>query len=164
MGKFGLFLINEERSFLGHRVGDVLTAMQDVQQDMPNLGSRHLTRIAEELVNQIRKILHSSWSPKYNKHLKELQKIGVAIMRTVEEKGDLKEIIPTATQSLQSLSSKLGVKINNLDAPETMPGQEVGQNDFQMTGNGPEDQQGGGQQDMSGQSPPSQQGAPPGMM
>lgn len=141
MGKFGLFLVNEEKSYLGHRVGDVLTAMQDIQQDMPNLGTRHLTKIAEDLVNQIRKIIHGSWSPKYFKHLQELQKVGVAIMRTIEEKGDLKELIPTATQMLQSLSSKLGVKVNALEAPDAIPGQNASQSDFQITGDGSQNQQ-----------------------
>lgn len=117
MDRFKLFLLNEERSFLGHRVGDVLTAMQDVQQDIPNLGQRHLTKLGEDLVNQIRKILHSRWSAKNYKHLKELQKIGVAIKRAIDEKGDLRELLPAATQAMQDLSTKLGVKVNNLQAP-----------------------------------------------
>lgn len=137
MKKFKNYLLNEEANFLGHRVGDILTAMQDVQQDMPNLGTRHLTKIAEELVNQIRKILHGSWSAKHQKDLRELQKVGVAIMKTIEEKGDLKEIIPAATQQLQNLSGKLKVKVNNLEAPQ-MPGEDISQNDFQLTGQGPE--------------------------
>lgn len=158
--RFKVFLLNEERSFLGHRVGDVLTSMQDIQTDMENLGSRQLTRMAEDLVNQIRKILHSNWSPKSLKHLKELQRIGVAIQKTIEEKGDLKEILPAATQSLQQLSGKLGVKVNTLDAPEQMPGEDIGQEDFQLTGQGPQQgqQQGAPPQ---GQMPP--QGAPQGM-
>jgi hypothetical protein len=167
MDRFKVFLLNEERSFLGRKVGDVLTAMQDVQQDMPNLGQRHLTKIAENLVNQIRKILHGRWSPKYQKDLRELQKVAVAIMRTIEEKGDLKEILPTATQTVQTLSGKLGVKVNNLEAPEQLPGQDATPQDFQMTGMGPAQQQGqapGGQppQDPSGgQAPGGQPGAQP---
>lgn len=154
--RFKVYLLNEERSFLGHRVGDVLTSMQDIQTDLGNLGSRQLTRMAEDLVNQIRKILHSNWSPKSIKHLKELQRIGVAIQKTIEEKGDLKEILPAATQSLQQLSGKLGVKVNALDAPEQMPGEDIGQEDFALTGQGP--QQGAPQ---GQQGPPAQQqGAP----
>jgi hypothetical protein len=140
MDRFKAFLLNEEKSYLGHRVGDILTAMQDVQQDLPNLGSRHLTKIADDLVNQIRKILHSSWSGKNQNYLKELQKIGVAIKRTIEDRGDLKEILPSAAQALQQLSGKLGVKINNLDAPELMQGQEAQPDDFQQTGPDPQSQ------------------------
>ncbi len=140
MKRFSDFLLNEEKSFLGRRVGDVLTAVQDVQQDMPNLGTRHLTKIAEDLVNQIRKILHGTWSAKHQKDLKELQKIGVAIMRTIDEKGDLKEILPAAAQQLETLSGKLGVKVNSLQAPEQMDGQDISQDDFQITGPNPQDQ------------------------
>ena len=137
MKRFKEFLLNEEKSYLGHRVAGVLTAMQDTQDDMPNLGSRHLNKIAEDLVDQIRKILHSSWSGKNQRYLKDLQKIAVAIKKTIEEKGDLKQLLPSATQSMQELSGKLGVKLNNLEAPEQFPGQDASQQNFQQTGPDP---------------------------
>lgn len=161
MGRFKEHLLNEERSFLGHKVGDVLTSMQDVQNDLENLGTRQLTRMAEDLVNQIRKILHGSWSPKSFKHLKELQRVAVAIQKTIEEKGDLKEILPAATQTVQDLSGKLGVKVNTLKAPE-MPGEDVSQNDFQLTGQGPAPKQPQQQQGAPGQGQMPPQGAPQG--
>ncbi len=136
MDKFKEFLVNEDRSYLGHRVGDVVTSLQDLTSDIENLGIRHLMRLAENIVNQIRKILHGQWSPKHNADLKELQKVGVAIQKTIDEKGDLKEILPAAAQALQTLSSKLGVKVNNLEAPEDMGdmGEPVAPQDFQATG------------------------------
>ena len=133
MDKFGVFLLNEERSYLGHRIGDVLSSVQELQDDMPNLGSRHLARLAENVVNQIRKILHTNWNAKYNNKLKELQKIAVAIQKTIDEKGDLKEMIPSAVAALQNLSGKLGVKINNLEAPEVPDEQDIQPQDFQPT-------------------------------
>lgn len=136
---FKYYLLNEESSHLGNRVSDVLTSAQELQDDMPNMGQRHLTRVAENLANAIRKILHSQWSTSSHKHLKELQKVGVAIQRTIEDKGDLQEIIPAATQALQDLAGKLGSKVNDLKAPpEQEGGDDVTQNDFQLTGNGPE--------------------------
>ncbi len=126
--------MNEEKSYLGHRVGSVLTSLQDLEGDMENLGTRQLARFGEEIVNQIRKILHSRWNPKYQHQLKELQKIAVAIQKTVEDRGDLKEVLPSASQALQDLSAKLGVKVNNLDAPEAMGGEDIAPQDFQSTG------------------------------
>lgn len=164
MDRFKLFLINEERNFLGRKIGDVLTAMQDIQQDMPNLGSRHLTKLGEDLVNQIRAILHSRWSPKHEKDLRELQKVAVAIMRTIDERGDLREIIPTATQVLQTVSGKLGAKVNNLKAPDAIPGQNASQSDFQLSGTGPQmPPQGQEMNNPNNQTPPPQ-GQIPNMM
>lgn len=158
MGRFESFLINENRSYLGHRVGDVLTALQDLEEDMPNLGSRHISKLAEGIVNQIRKIIHSNWEQKNQKYLRELQKIGVAIARTIEERGDLKEIIPGVTAALQDLSGKLGVKVNNLKAPEQMPGEDISGDDFALTGDGPAPKQ----QQASEQPPmPADQTPPP---
>lgn len=160
MKKFKSYILNEEQSHLGHKVGDVLTAAQDLQGDMENMGQRHLIRLAEQIVNQIRKILHSQWSLKNHAHLKELQKVAVAIQKTIDDKGDLKELLPAAVQTLQDLSGKLGVKVNDLEAPEAEGGEEVSQDDFALTGNGPSKPSA---QDMQGQQMPQmpQQGAPP---
>lgn len=137
MEKFKYFLINEEKSYLGSKVADVLTPFQELQDDMQNMGARHLMRVADDLVNQIRKILHGHWKQDQQHHLKELQKIAVAVKKTIEERGDLKQIIPSATQALQKLSGKLGVKVNNLQAPEMNMGTPISQDDFEQTGNGP---------------------------
>lgn len=129
MARFKSYFLNEELSYLGHKVGDVLGGVNSIQDDMPNLGSRHLTRLAEDIVVQIRKILHDRWSPRYKKHLESLQKVAVAIMRTIDRKGDLREVVPVAAAALQNLSVKLGVKVNDLDAPA----QDASQADFQLT-------------------------------
>lgn len=140
MDRFKNFLINESNSYLGHRVNDVLTALQDVQNDMKNLGTRHLSRLIENIVNEIRKILHSQWEVRQHKHLEQLQKVAVALMKTIEDKGDLRDIIPAAVQTLEGIAGKVGVKINDLQAPE-MPGEAVSEDDFEDTGNDPTNQQ-----------------------
>ncbi len=142
---FKRFLINEEKNYLGNRVGDVLTAAQELQQDMENMGSRHLNRLADNVVNQIRKILHSQWSSKSEKHLQKLQRIAVAIKKTIEDKGDLKQILPAAVQELENISGQLGVKVNNLKAPEQMGGEDISQDDFELTGDGQNQNSQGGQ-------------------
>jgi hypothetical protein len=132
MDKFKSFLINESKSYLGRKIANVLTALQELQEDMVNMGARHLLRSAEQIVNELRKILHGNWELENHGHLKGIQRVAVAIQRTIEDKGDLKEVIPAAAQALQDLSTKLGAKVNNLKAPE-MPGEPVSQNDFQET-------------------------------
>jgi len=154
---FKMFVLNEESRYLGNRVGDVLTAAQEIEQDIENLGSRHLNRLADNIVNQIRKILHSHWSNKSEKHLQKLQRVAVAIKKTIEEKGDLKQILPAAVQELQNISGQLGVKVNNLQAPpEELGGEDVSQSDFELTGDGQQ------QPPMQQQQDPMQQPMQPG--
>lgn len=152
MEGFKWFIINEEKAYLGHRVSDVLTAVHDLEEDLPGMGSRHIQKVAEDIVNQIRRILHGQWSPRFNKDLKELQKVGVALMKAIDEKGDLKTMVPIVAQVLQNLSGKLGIKTNDVQPPEE-GGETAGQNGqemgMQLTGNGPQ--------------PPSQQFSPPGV-
>lgn len=147
---FKYFLINEEQVHLGHKVGDVLTAVHDLENDIGGMGSRQIAKVSEDIVNQIRKILHSQWSPNQEKYLKELQKVAVALMKAIDEKDDLKEIIGQLSQVLGKVSTKLGVKVNTLDAVPEEGGEDVEQQDMQLTGNGP-----------APQGDPNQQGAPP---
>jgi hypothetical protein len=124
---FKEFLLNENKAYLSHQIGDVLTSMQDLQSDMGGMGLRHIAKVSEDIVDAIRKILHSSWSPKVRVHLIELQKIGVALMKSVEEKNTLKDDIPNLVQSLEQLVGKIGGKVNNLNAAPQDTGQEVDQ-------------------------------------
>jgi hypothetical protein len=103
--------------------------------------------------------LHDHWDVANHKHLKELQKIAVAIQKTMDEKGDLREILPAATQAVQSVAGKLGVKVNDLQSPE-MGGEDVGPEDFDLTGNGPAEKQ----EPTQGQTPLGSPGTPPGAL
>jgi hypothetical protein len=50
---------------LGHRVGDVLTAAHDLQDDIDSLGARQIARMSDNIVNQIRKISTPSVGTSY---------------------------------------------------------------------------------------------------
>lgn len=131
---FKTFLINEDKAYLGHKVSDVLTAVHDLQDDMEHMGSRQTMRLADDIVNRIRKILHGQWSVKQQKHLETLQKAAVALKKTIEDKGDLKQMIPNVAQELEGLSTKLGVKTTNaLDQAAELGGEDASQEDMEIT-------------------------------
>lgn len=117
--KFKEFFVLEQKQYLGQKVGDILSATQELKDDSKNMGSRDLSRFSEKIVNQIRKILHSYWSKENQKYLKDLQKIGVAIMKAVKEKGDLQQTISGASSSLEELISKIGTPINKIASPDS---------------------------------------------
>jgi len=148
MHGFKWFLINEEKAYLGNKVGDILTSVQNLEQDIGGMGVRQIARVSDDIVNQIRKVLHGQWSPKQMKHLKELQKVAVSLKKAIEEKDDLKELIPQLSQAIQSITTKLGAKNNNMQGLEQDTGPAAMPPNMQLTGNGPEKQ-------------PQQQGPPP---
>ena len=115
---FKSFLLNENRAYLGQKVGDILTAAHELRDDAKNMGTRDLTRFSERIVNQIRRILHSHWPREEHKNLEALQKVGVAIMKAIEEKDDLPGVISGACSELEKVSSKLGVPINKFAKPD----------------------------------------------
>lgn len=157
---FRYYLINEEQVHLGHKIADIMTAIHELEADMGGMGARQIARVSEEIVNQIRKVLHSQWGPNQSKNLKELQKVAVALMQAIEEKDDLREIIGNLSKVIEKIAEKLGIKINRLDAVPEEGGENIDQQDMQLTGNGPAPPQ--QQQNMM---PPDQmmQAAPPNM-
>ncbi len=117
--QFRLFLLNEERVYLSTKIGDILTALQELNKDAPNMGKRHLMRLIKNIVRQIRRILHSSWTFEEQQYLKVLQKVGVALMKGLDTNEDLPELVSSAVSEVESLSEKMGEPINNLAAPAT---------------------------------------------
>jgi hypothetical protein len=125
--KFKDYLLNEQHEYLAHKVGDILTAVHELIQGGKQIGARQLVKHSEVVVNQIRKVLHSSWPRSEMKYLRTLQKVGVAIMKTIDEKGDLPETLNGARVEIEKLQDKMGQPINHLATPAKDEGQEQAQ-------------------------------------
>jgi len=113
------FLLNEEKIYLGERIGDILTSLQQLKDDAPNMGKRHLMRVVKSIVSQIRRILHGSWTYEEEAYLKELQKIGVALMKGLDNNEELPPLVSSCTSALEKLSNELDEPVNKLAAPAT---------------------------------------------
>ena len=162
---FSDFLLNENRAYLGQRVGDILAATQDITQNAQHIGTRQLVKNAEGVVNQIRRILHTNWPKEEEKNLEQLQKIGVAVAKSIEDKDDLPGIMAGAQAELEQLTDKLGAPLNKLGSPEGVeePDDNTGQDALgppQGEEEPPETPQEPPQQP---QMPPGQAGMPPQM-
>lgn len=124
---FKSFLVNENKFYLGQRSGDILTALQNLQDDSSGMGERALSRSCQNLVNQIRRILHGRWNEEDMKYLKVLQKVAVAITKAIEEDGDIKEIVASAVTEVQGMLDDLQIPINSLGTEdveiENQPGE-----------------------------------------
>jgi hypothetical protein len=115
--KFREFLLNEDHVYLGQKVGDVLTALHELEEDSEGMGTRHLMSSAENIVNLIRRILHTNWAKTEMKYLPTLQKCGVAIMNAIDQKDDLRSILSGVRGEMEKLSGDLGVPQNSLASP-----------------------------------------------
>lgn len=116
--KFKDFLLEENKAYFGQKVGDVLTAVQDLNDNLENMGSKYATSSAENIVNQIRRIIHTSWPQKEQNNLQVLQKCGVAIMKAIEEKDDLSTVLKGCQDELQKISGDNKTPINNINPQE----------------------------------------------
>ncbi len=98
----------ERRNYLAVRMGDVLTALEELLKAGGQMGARSLARDAEQVASLIRRIIQSSWPNEHRRYLLALQKCGVALMNAVEEKGDLEGVLNSCRAEVQEALSKLG--------------------------------------------------------
>lgn len=124
---FKEFLLNEQQAYLAQKVGNILSAIQDLKNDAKTMGSRNLNSFSNEIVVHIRNILHSSWPREQEKHLKNLQKMAVAIMKCMDEKGDLPTMISSVAASMEKLVGDLGMPVNKLVPTE--PAKDTSEDD-----------------------------------
>lgn len=125
MSEFKNFIINEQKNYLTEKIGDILSATQELDDDAKNMGSRDLSRFTEKIVNQIRRVLHSNWSKENKKYLINLQKVGVSLMKSIKEKGELEKNIAGARVSLEKIISDLGLPVNKIISPDEKKPEDV---------------------------------------
>jgi len=116
--KFKDFLINENEAYLSQKIADILSALQDLNESAPNMGLRHLISNSQTIVNQIRRIIHTHWPQVEENKLFTLQKCGVAIMKAIEEKEDLLNILKSCQKILEDLVSEDKTPVNRIAAKE----------------------------------------------
>lgn len=106
-----------KKDYLAQKVGDVLTGVQELVEGGKQVGARQLVRNSEYLVNQFRKILHTTWPRTKYKYLRVLQKCAVALAKCIDEKGDLPEVLNSIRAELEKLTKKMGEPVNSLGSP-----------------------------------------------
>ena len=111
--------LNEQTdAYLGQKVGDIAHGVTDLQQNYQGMGMTQIKKNAEQIVNMIRRILHTHWPEEQEHTLKQLQKVGVNIMKTLKEKGDLQQILQASNGELAQALEKLGVPANQIGTPD----------------------------------------------
>lgn len=118
--KFKEFIIEENNKvYFSQKVSDILSALQDLNDSAQNMGVRHLVSNAQTIVNQIRRIIHTYWPQSEDTNLALLQKCGVAIMKTIEEKGDLQGILKSCQRQIEEIVGQSETPINQIGSDES---------------------------------------------
>ena len=82
------------------------------------MGTRHLVSNAQEIVNQMRRVIHTHWPQSEESKLIVLQKCGVAIMSAIENKGDLASVLNACQQNIEEIVGKEESPTNNIATEE----------------------------------------------
>lgn len=112
---FKQFLLNEDKEHLSKKIGDLLSFIQDLLEDVQNMGNRHILNAVDSIISQIRKILHGQHESEEVKYLQVLQRIGVALSLAIEQKEEnMIELLNTTKVELEDLLANMGFPTNDL--------------------------------------------------
>ena len=111
---FKQFLLLENEQFLAVQMNNVL---QDLQDEIENIGTKNLVKTSQLIANNIRNIIKSHWEISTNKPLVSLQKCGVAILKAIQEKSDLKDVFPSLIEEIQKAISQMKEPVNRIANP-----------------------------------------------
>ena len=121
---FKNYLILENEQFLAVQINNVLEDLQNLQDEIESIGTRNLVRTATIIANNIRNIIKSPWEISDKKALFSLQKCGVAVLKSIEEKSDLKELIPELVNEIQTALGYLKEPVNKIASPSAKTAKE----------------------------------------
>lgn len=114
---FKQFLLLENEQFLAVQMNNVLQDLQDLQDEIENIGTKNLVKTSQLIANNIRNIIKSHWEISTNKPLVSLQKCGVAILKAIQEKSDLKDVFPSLIEEIQKAISQMKEPVNRIANP-----------------------------------------------
>jgi len=113
--KFKEFLMTESNQYFANKLSNILNALQDLNDTSDDIGAKHLVSNAQTIVNQLRRIIHTQWKQSEMPYVKTLQKCGVAIMKAIEEKNDLKGVLKACQSHIESIVNKQDTPLNNVE-------------------------------------------------
>lgn len=126
--RFKDFLLNEDRTSLAERIGDILSALQELAPVAEKKTQASLSA-AKSIVAQIRNIVRNT-DPKDNKEVMDkMVDTGVMLSKSVDGTGDktLPEAANTAISDLKKVVAKLGAPINTIASGEAPKPEEDSQ-------------------------------------
>lgn len=113
--QFKQYLLTESKQVFSNKIGNLLNGLQTLKDDIPHMGMTERSKYVKDLVNQIRRILKDRFDDTLLGEMKVLQKIGVSLMRGLEESNiDLKQILVASISEVEKLLDKLRKPINNV--------------------------------------------------
>ena len=59
MNNFKEFILNENKQFFATQCGDILNAIQNLEEEADYIGTRNLVRYSQNIANNIRNLIHS---------------------------------------------------------------------------------------------------------
>ena len=113
-GRFRRYVLREQNEFLGRQVGDILSALQSLSDDSASLGSRQMVRVADQIVDDMRRVLKGRWPAEEYQSLEELQKVAVFLKKSCDTNAKpLPDVVRACKAAVQALAGRLGTTLND---------------------------------------------------
>ncbi len=111
---FRRFIVLENLQLLGDKIGTLLKNLQELQENYKDIGMVTTCNTIEVMISDIQSILRGHWDSSSKKHFKELQKVGIALSKLLEEKDDFEKVLTDCVEEVKAIATKLNVPLNDL--------------------------------------------------
>lgn len=126
---FKNFFITENLAFLAKDLGNLLTSLQEYQEELNSLQripKKRLNNLCNSSFQKIKSILSSGNIPKNNfNEIKLLQKISFVLYKIEKNEFDYKEYFPKIIKNLEHVIVKLGMPVNSIASVDTAPTKDL---------------------------------------
>ncbi len=117
---FKYYIFKENIKMLGSKIGDIISNFEKAIEQYDVVGLKTSMHNIAEISADIRSLIQGHMATENKKYMKELQKIGVALEKMIENKqGDSKKTLEDCASSLKNIAKEIGVPLNDIGvAPE----------------------------------------------
>ena len=123
---FKLFLLNENKSDLGLKLGNIINAIDDLSQDIDKKGQK-LNVFADDIIARVKAILRSDWPSELSQYLKQIRNALIVICKSMDGSNEmpLPEALKIFLKQLKKISENLGSPITDVGTPPSKKPEEA---------------------------------------
>ena len=122
---FKEFLLTENKSDLGEKLGYILNSIENLAQDIDKQGTK-LNVFAEDIVSRVKGILRSDWPSELKQYLIQIRNAITIVCKSLDgsNKMPLPDALKSFSEELKKIAQSLGSPINDIASPSTKKPEE----------------------------------------
>lgn len=115
---FKQFLLTEDKSDLGLKIGNIVNAIDDISKDIDHKGQK-LNVFADDIIVRVKSILRTDWPSELIQYLKQIRSALIIVCKSMDgsNKTPLPEAMVSFSKQLKKIADGLGAPLTDIGTP-----------------------------------------------